>query len=135
NAHALVLGRDRTTRRVTFNAAYLAFCRDWDVQPRACAPYRARTKGKTEARVKFVKHNALAIGPSRPLPRSSSLSPRGSSWPISAARHHARGAAGPVRARRAPPTAAVAGPCAAATRSRQNPAHRSATPHGSFASP
>jgi hypothetical protein len=30
------------------------------VQPRACAPYRARTKGKTEAGVKFVKRNALA---------------------------------------------------------------------------
>ena len=60
NARALVLGRDRTTGTVTFNPAYLAFCRDWDVQPRACAPYRARTKGKTEAGVKFVKHNALA---------------------------------------------------------------------------
>jgi hypothetical protein len=30
------------------------------VQPRACAPYRARTKGKTEAGVKYVKRNALA---------------------------------------------------------------------------
>jgi transposase len=30
------------------------------VQPRACAPYRARTKGKTEAGVKYVKHIALA---------------------------------------------------------------------------
>ena len=38
----------------------VAFCRDWDVQPRACAPYRARTKGKTEAGVKYVKRNALA---------------------------------------------------------------------------
>jgi transposase len=60
NARALVLGRDRTTGTVSFHPAYLAFCRDWDVQPRACAPYRARTKGKTEAGVKFVKHNALA---------------------------------------------------------------------------
>src|SRR6476659_590857 len=60
NARALVLGRDRATGTVTFNPAYLAFCRDWDVQPRACAPYRARTKGKTEAGVKFVKRNGLA---------------------------------------------------------------------------
>jgi hypothetical protein len=60
NARALVLGRDRATGTVTFNPGYLAFCRDWDVQPRACAPYRARTKGKTEAGVKFVKRNALA---------------------------------------------------------------------------
>jgi hypothetical protein len=43
-----------------FHPGYLAFCRDWDVQPRACAPYRARTKGKVESGVKFVKRNALA---------------------------------------------------------------------------
>jgi transposase len=60
NARALVVGRDRATGTVSFHPAYLAFCRDWDVQPRACAPYRARTKGKTEAGVKFVKRNALA---------------------------------------------------------------------------
>jgi hypothetical protein len=30
------------------------------LQPRACAPYRARTKGKTEAGVKYVKRNAVA---------------------------------------------------------------------------
>jgi len=60
NARALVLGRDRATGTVSFHPAYLAFCRDWDVQPRACAPYRARTKGKTEAGVKFVKRNGLA---------------------------------------------------------------------------
>ena len=60
NARALVSGRDRATGTVSFHPTYLAFCRDWDVQPRACAPYRARTKGKTEAGVKFVKRNALA---------------------------------------------------------------------------
>ena len=60
NARALVLGRDRATGTVTFHPSYLAFCRDWDVQPRACAPYRARTKGKVESGVKYVKRNALA---------------------------------------------------------------------------
>ncbi len=60
NARALVIGRDRETGTVRFQPGYLAFCRDWDVQPRACAPYRARTKGKTEAGVKFVKRNGLA---------------------------------------------------------------------------
>jgi transposase len=60
NARALVLGRDRATGTVRFHPAYVAFCRDWGVQPRACAPYRARTKGKTEAGVKYVKRNALA---------------------------------------------------------------------------
>ncbi|HEU4687916.1 MAG TPA: IS21 family transposase [Vicinamibacterales bacterium] len=60
NARALVLGRDRATGTIHFHPAYLAFCRDWGVQPRACAPYRARTKGKTESGVKYVKRNALA---------------------------------------------------------------------------
>ena len=60
NARALVVGRDRATGTVTFHPGYLAFCRDWGVQPRACAPYRARTKGKTEAGVKYVKRNGLA---------------------------------------------------------------------------
>lgn len=60
NAKALVVDRDRATGAVRFHPRYLAFCRDWDVQPRACAPYRARTKGKTEAGVKYVKRNAIA---------------------------------------------------------------------------
>jgi transposase len=59
NARSLVVGRD-PTGAVTFHPGYLAFCRDWGVEPRACAPYRARTKGKTESGVKYVKHNALA---------------------------------------------------------------------------
>lgn len=60
NARALVLSHDRATRTVKFQPAYLGFCRDWEVEPRACGPYRARTKGKTEAGVKYVKRNALA---------------------------------------------------------------------------
>ena len=60
NARALVVGRDAVAQTVIFHPAYLAFCRDWDVAPRACAPYRARTKGKGESGVKYVKHNALA---------------------------------------------------------------------------
>jgi transposase len=60
NARALVADRDRETATVVFTPAYLQFCRDWSVEPRACAPYRARTKGKTESGVKYVKRNALA---------------------------------------------------------------------------
>jgi transposase len=59
NARALVVGRD-ASGAVTFHPGYLAFCRDWGVEPRACAPYRARTKGKTESGVKYVKRNGLA---------------------------------------------------------------------------
>lgn len=60
NAKALVIGRDRETGAVHFHPTYLAFCRDWGVLARACGPYRARTKGKTESGVKYVKRNGLA---------------------------------------------------------------------------
>jgi transposase len=60
NAKALVLDRDKEAGTVRFHPTYLSFCRDWDVQPKACGPYRARTKGKTESGVKYVKRNALA---------------------------------------------------------------------------
>jgi transposase len=60
NARPLVSKRDRSTGTVVFHPGYLQFCRDWQVEPRACAPYRARTKGKTESGVKYVKRNAIA---------------------------------------------------------------------------
>jgi transposase len=60
NSRCLVQSRNREAQTVTFHPAYVAFCRDWDVQPRACQPYRARTKGKTESGVKYVKRNAIA---------------------------------------------------------------------------
>jgi transposase len=60
NARPLVSDRDRETQTVTLHPAFAAFCKDWDVVPRACMPYRARTKGKVESGVKYVKRNALA---------------------------------------------------------------------------
>lgn len=86
NARALVVGRDAATSTVRFHPAYLAFCRDWDVQPRACAPYRARTKGKTEAGVKYVKRNALA---GLTFPSFASLEAHLAAWlPIADQRIH-----------------------------------------------
>lgn len=58
NARPLVLRRDEG--RVVLHPSFGAFCRDWDVRAVACAPYRARTKGKSESGVKYVKRNALA---------------------------------------------------------------------------
>ena len=60
NARALVLEHNRSAGTVIFHPGYVAFCKDWDVRPRACGPYRARTKGKTESGVKYAKRNALA---------------------------------------------------------------------------
>jgi len=60
NARALVEHHDAATREVRFNARLHAFARYWGFSPRACAPYRARTKGKDERGVGYVKHNAIA---------------------------------------------------------------------------
>ena len=60
NARALVDEHDTQTREVSFNERFHTFCRYWGVIPRACAPYRARTKGKDERGVGYVKRNAIA---------------------------------------------------------------------------
>ncbi len=58
NARALVKrhGEDE----VEFNPTFKQFCDFWGVTPRACKPYRARTKGKVENGVHYVQRNALA---------------------------------------------------------------------------
>lgn len=60
NPRALVNDHDRATRVVVFNERLLAFARYWGFRPRACAPCRARTKGKDERGVGYVKHHAIA---------------------------------------------------------------------------
>lgn len=60
NTRCLVQGRDVETRSVKFHPGLVALCKDFGCTPHACAPYRARTKGKIESGVKFVKRNALA---------------------------------------------------------------------------
>jgi transposase len=60
NARALVSHHNPETREVIFNEKFHAFARYWGFKPKACAPYRARTKGKDENTVKYIKHNAIA---------------------------------------------------------------------------
>jgi transposase len=60
NARALVDHHDAATREVRFNERLKAFAQYWGFRPRACAPYRARTKGKDERGVGYVKRNAIA---------------------------------------------------------------------------
>ena len=60
NARALVKRHDVQRGEVVFNDRFAAFCRYWGVRPRACRPYRARTKGKDERMVGYVKGNAIA---------------------------------------------------------------------------
>lgn len=60
NPRALVVRHDAVSRQVQFNDKLIAFARYWGFRPRACAPFRARTKGKTENGVGYVKKNAIA---------------------------------------------------------------------------
>lgn len=60
NARALIERHDPATREVTLHPRLHAFARHWGFQARACAPYRARTKGKDERGVGYVKRNAIA---------------------------------------------------------------------------
>jgi hypothetical protein len=55
-----VVRHDAVSRSVQFNDKLIAFAAHWGFCPRACAPYRARTKGKTENGVGYVKKNAIA---------------------------------------------------------------------------
>ncbi len=57
NARALVLHWEGD--RPMFHPEFEAFCRHWGMKPRACRPYRPRTKGKVENGVGYVKGNAL----------------------------------------------------------------------------
>jgi transposase len=58
NPRTLVLGRRE--RAVRWHPVAEDFARYYGFTPRACQPYRARTKGKVESGVKYVKRNALA---------------------------------------------------------------------------
>ncbi len=60
NARALILHHDPASREVVLNPRLHAFASHWRFRIRACAPYRARTKGKDERGVGYVKSNAIA---------------------------------------------------------------------------
>jgi transposase len=60
NARALVVHHDAQSREVVLHPRLHAFARHWGFRVRACAPYRARTKGKDERGVGYVKGNAIA---------------------------------------------------------------------------
>jgi hypothetical protein len=60
NASPLVVSHDRHSGAVVWNPGFEAFCRDRGLTAKACRPRRARTKGKIERGVGYVKHNALA---------------------------------------------------------------------------
>jgi transposase len=79
NTRCLVTRRDVQTMSVVFHAGLVELCKDFGCVPKACAPYRARTKGKVESGVKFVKRNALA---GREFSSFAALEAHLSSWMV-----------------------------------------------------
>lgn len=48
---------DAGVRRAKLNVTFQAFADHWGYTIRLCRPYRAKTKGKVESGVKYVKRN------------------------------------------------------------------------------
>lgn len=61
NAKTIVSRREGEGQEVVWNAQFLDFARYWGYTPRLCRPYRARTKGKVESGVKYVKRNFFGL--------------------------------------------------------------------------
>ena len=102
NPRALVVEHDASTRTVVFNEKLKAFAKHWGFVPRACAPYRARTKGKIENGIGYVKRNAIA---GRSFPSWEVFEAHLEAWArevadVARARHDRRGADRAVPARR-----------------------------------
>jgi transposase len=60
NARALVLHHDPASGSLVFHPRLVAFAKHWGFTPKACRPYRPRTKGKDERGVRYVKESGLA---------------------------------------------------------------------------
>lgn len=60
NPRALVTEHNRATHELKLNEKCKAFAEYWGFLPRACAPLRARMKGKVESGVGYVKRNCIA---------------------------------------------------------------------------
>lgn len=60
NPRTIVIRRDREGKQIVWHPIFRDFADTYGFTPRVCRPYRARTKGKVESGVKYVKRNALA---------------------------------------------------------------------------
>jgi len=61
NPKTVCLHRDFEGKTVNWNPQFLDFARYWGYTPKLCKPYRARTKGKVESGIKYVKRNFFAL--------------------------------------------------------------------------
>jgi transposase len=55
---AVVIGDDRLSNgALVMNAEFLRFAAHWGFRPRACRPYRAKTKGKVERPIRYLRES------------------------------------------------------------------------------
>lgn len=59
NPKTIVLARDAAGTHIDWNPRFWDFARYYGLRPRLCRIYRARTKGKVEATIKYVKRSFL----------------------------------------------------------------------------
>jgi transposase len=91
NASPLVISHDPQTGIVVWHPGFETFCKDRGITPRACRPRRARTKGKIERGVGYVKHNALA---GRSFPSFDALQRHLARWIVAIADQRIHGTTG-----------------------------------------
>ncbi len=60
NPRTIVLKRDLDGKHIEWHPVFRDFADYYGFHPRLCRPYRARTKGKVESGVRYVKRNAMA---------------------------------------------------------------------------
>ena len=61
NMKTVCIKRDFEGKDITWNPQFLDFARYYGFDARLCKPYRARTKGKVESGVKYVKRNFFGL--------------------------------------------------------------------------
>lgn len=88
NPKTVVLRRDAEGRVLEWNPVLKDFLSYWGVEPKACQPYRAQTKGKVEAGIKYVKRNFL---PGRRFTSLADLNAQFTQWRATVANRRIHG--------------------------------------------
>ena len=101
---AVVLSDDRAAGGgLLYNAEFLRFARHWGFDPRSCRPYRAKTKGKVERPIRYIRESFFYGAQLRERRRSQRAGRglAGGHGQRAPARHHGGAPRRPLRTRRA----------------------------------
>lgn len=82
NPKTVVLKRDWEGRVIEWHPQFWDFAQYYGFTPRLCRPYRAQTKGKVEAGIKYVKRSFVK---GRAFPTWAALNPLAQEWVVTVA--------------------------------------------------